>query len=114
MGGKECVLKLYPKGYSTADNNKWVSIFLFLADGEILKEDERIYVQADLKVEDPFGSNHLTYKIEQWLKEAGTGYGWDHYVSLAKLREAYLDKKDTLKVEIEFQVVSATKHSSFT
>lgn len=53
------VLELYPKGYSTEDS-KLLSIFLNFADGEILKEDEKIYVQADVKVEDPFGSNHLT------------------------------------------------------
>ncbi|ESQ38614.1 hypothetical protein EUTSA_v10029340mg, partial [Eutrema salsugineum] len=58
MGGKNWILKLYPKDYSTEDG-KWLSIYLFLADGEVLKEDEKIYVQADLKVEDPRGSDHL-------------------------------------------------------
>lgn len=56
------LLKLYPKGYSaySAPDDKWVSIFLFPDVGEILKEDDKIYVQANLKVEDPRGSNHLT------------------------------------------------------
>ncbi|KAG7552532.1 MATH/TRAF domain [Arabidopsis thaliana x Arabidopsis arenosa] len=112
-GGKKWVLKLYPKGYSIEDS-KWLSIFLHLADGEILKENEKIYVQADVKVEDPFGSNHLTIQLNRWFDRPGQGYGWDHFVSIAELRKSYLDKEDTLKVEIEFKVVSATKYSSVT
>ncbi|CAH8385945.1 unnamed protein product [Eruca vesicaria subsp. sativa] len=110
-GGRKWVLKLYPKGYSTPDN-KWVSIFLHLEDGEVLKEDEKVYVEADLKVEDPQRSSHLTRNLNWWSKVAGAGYGWDHFVSLADLQKSYLDKEDTLKVEIEFKVVSVTKYSS--
>ncbi|CAA7047603.1 unnamed protein product [Microthlaspi erraticum] len=61
MGGREWVLSLYPKGYAT-ENSKWLSIFLYLADGEILSDDEKVYVKADLKVEDPHRSNHLSYE----------------------------------------------------
>ncbi|KAL1219947.1 TNF receptor-associated factor-like protein [Cardamine amara subsp. amara] len=111
IGGRRWVIKIYPKGYSIADG-KWLSIYLF-ADGEILKEDEKVNVRAQLKVEDPHGSNHLSDEVNWWLKEQGSAYGWDHYVSIDKLRKSYLDKDDTLKVEIEFKVVSATKYSSF-
>ncbi|KAF8053289.1 hypothetical protein N665_1436s0005 [Sinapis alba] len=111
MGGRKWVLKLYPKGFSTPDN-KWVSIFLYPDVGEILKEDEKVYVEADLNVEDPRGSNHLTRNLSWWFEIAGAGYGYDHFVSLANLRKLYLDNEDTLKVKIEFKVVTTTKYSS--
>ncbi|KAF8106289.1 hypothetical protein N665_0144s0001 [Sinapis alba] len=112
-GGRKWVLKLYPKGYSySTSDNKWVSIFLHLDDGEILKEDEKVYVEADLKIEDPRRSSHLTRKLNWWPEIAGTSFGWAHFVSLADLQKSYLDNEDTLNVEIEFKVVSATKYSS--
>lgn len=46
-----------------------------------------------------------------WHVKSNTGWGWDQLVSLAELKKAYLDKDDTLTVEIEFEVVSATKYS---
>ncbi|KAL0712133.1 hypothetical protein Bca4012_019111 [Brassica carinata] len=114
IGGRKWLLKLYPKGYSaySAPDDKWVSIFLFPDVGEILKEDDKIYVQANLKVEDPRGSNHLTRNMNGWYQLAGTGRGYDHFVSLLNLRNSYLDDEDTLKLEIEFKVVSTTKYSS--
>lgn len=39
------------------------------------------------------------------------GWGWNKLLSLAELRKSYLDKEDALNVEIEFEVVSATKYS---
>ncbi|XP_010470603.1 PREDICTED: MATH domain and coiled-coil domain-containing protein At3g58260-like [Camelina sativa] len=113
MGGMKWALKLYPKGYSIRDN-KWLSIFLSLDDSEVLKEDEKVYVKANLRVQNPSGSNHLTRELNRWCDIPGVGYGWDHMVSIAELRKSYLDKEDTLIVEIEFKVVSATKYSSFT
>ncbi|VVB08643.1 unnamed protein product [Arabis nemorensis] len=103
VGGKKWCLQLYPKGYSIADT-----------DGATLKEDEKIYVKADLKLKDPLGSNHLTESVNCWFENPTTGYGWDYYVSIAELRNTYLDKEDSLKVEIQFEVVSATEYSPFT
>ncbi|KAL1196036.1 MATH domain and coiled-coil domain-containing protein [Cardamine amara subsp. amara] len=112
-GGKEWVLKMYPKSYSTP-TGKWFSIFLAIADGEILEDDEEIYVKAQLKVEDPYGSNHLKKELNYWFPIGPIGSGFPQYVSMAELRKSYLDKEDTLNVEIEFDVVSAIKYSSFT
>lgn len=39
------------------------------------------------------------------------GWGWYEFMSLAKFAKAYLDKQGSLKVEIEFEVVSTTKYS---
>lgn len=39
------------------------------------------------------------------------GLGWHQFMSLDKLREAYLDKEGSLKIEVEFEVVSTTKSS---
>ena len=55
------VLSLYPKGDSKADG-KWLSIYLDLAASDTLKEDEKIFVQANLRVLDPLGSNHIEHK----------------------------------------------------
>ncbi|EOA22504.1 hypothetical protein CARUB_v10003159mg [Capsella rubella] len=112
MGGRQWLLKLYPKGYSIKDS-KWLSIFLVLDGSEVLKEDEKVYVKTHLKVLNPSGSNHLTKELNKWFDTPGFGFGWDHFVSIAALRNTYLDKEDTLKIEIEFEVVSATKYSSF-
>ena len=45
-----------------------------------------------------------------WHIESNNGWGWDQFLSLDKLRKVYLDKEDALNIEIEFQVVSATKY----
>ncbi|KAH0897476.1 LOW QUALITY PROTEIN: hypothetical protein HID58_047044, partial [Brassica napus] len=104
------VLKLYPKGYSREDD-KWLSVFLHLADNGTAKADEKIFVQANLRVLDPHGSNHKAYQMNTWQIGKNLGWGWDEFLSLEELRKAYLDKEDALNVEAEFEVVSATKYS---
>lgn len=46
-----------------------------------------------------------------WHDESNSGCGHDRIVSVAKLRETYLDR-DSLSVEVEFEVVSSTSYSS--
>ncbi|ESQ28273.1 hypothetical protein EUTSA_v10019457mg [Eutrema salsugineum] len=94
MGRKKWVLYLYPKGDSRV-NGKWLSVFLSLADSDKPKADEKIFTQAHVRVVDPHGSNHFARK----------------FFILTELLKLYLDKEDILNVEIEFEVVSATKHS---
>ncbi|KAL9861637.1 putative MATH/TRAF domain-containing protein [Arabidopsis thaliana] len=110
MGGKEWVLKLYPKGNSRADG-KYLSLYVHLADSETLKSDEKIFKQGHVRVLNPLGSNHVEVQSSCWYKESSRGWGWDHFLSIANLRKTYLDKEDALNVEIEFKVVSATKYS---
>ncbi|CAH2053051.1 unnamed protein product [Thlaspi arvense] len=113
VGGRKWVLELYPKGRYREDG-KCLSIFLSLADSETTLEGEKIYVCADIRVLDPRGSNHDTKSFNRWYKlKPGQGWGWEEFVSIAKLREAYLDE-DTLSVEVEFKVVSTTKCSPTT
>ncbi|CAA7033317.1 unnamed protein product [Microthlaspi erraticum] len=50
--------------------------------------------------------------VNWWLEKGCLGFGFDHFMSSADLRKSYLDNEDTLKVEIEFKAVSATKYSS--
>ncbi|WZZ33012.1 hypothetical protein YC2023_016413 [Brassica napus] len=96
------VLKLYPKGYSREDD-KWLSVFLHLADNGTAKADEKIFVQANLRVLDPHGSNHKAYQMNTWQIGKNLGWGWDEFLSLEELRKAYLDKEDALNVEAEFE-----------
>ncbi|CAN7040357.1 hypothetical protein BRARA_B01873 [Brassica rapa] len=100
---------LYPKGDSRADG-KWLSLYLRLADSDKPKADEKIFVQANFRVLDPLGSNHFERK-NRWYNYMNLGWGWNKLLSLAELRKSYLDKEDALNVEIEFEVVSATKYS---
>lgn len=58
------VLKLYPKGYN-ATYSTWLSLFLHLADGEVMKTGEEIHTQCDVRILDPFGCNHTTGKIKR-------------------------------------------------
>ncbi|RID74792.1 hypothetical protein BRARA_B01872 [Brassica rapa] len=110
VGERNWVLKLYPKGNSREDD-KWLSVFLHSADSDAPKADEKIFVQAKLRVLDPHGSNHKAYQMDTWHIEKNMGWGWDEFLSLDELRKAYLDKEDALNVEAEFEVVSATKYS---
>ncbi|KAJ0242775.1 TRAF-like family protein [Hirschfeldia incana] len=110
VGERNWVLKLYPKGYSR-EGDKWLSVFLHLADNGAPKADEKIFVQANLRVLDPHGSNHKAYQMNTWQIGKNLGWGWDEFLSLDELRKAYLDKEDALNVEAEFEVVSATKYS---
>ncbi|CAF2099376.1 hypothetical protein BRARA_E02028 [Brassica rapa] len=109
--GRNWVLKLYPKGNNTTCS-RWLSLFLHLADSETktMTTGEEIYTQCDMRILDPFGSHHVTLKLNQWHKNT-SGWGWSEFVSLAKLEEAYLDKQGYLKVEIEFEVVSTITYS---
>ncbi|KAL1187750.1 Ubiquitin C-terminal hydrolase 12 [Cardamine amara subsp. amara] len=110
MGGMKWVLKMYPKGNVRADG-KYLSLFLYLADSETLKPDEKIFKKAHVRVLDPLGYNHLTEKLSHWHNESNHGYGWPCFVSLTELRETYLNKEDALTVEVEFKVVSKNKYS---
>ncbi|KAJ0244162.1 MATH/TRAF domain-containing protein [Hirschfeldia incana] len=109
-GGSNWVLRLYPKGEDTACS-AWLSLFLQIGDGETMNTGEEIYVQCDIRILDPIGGNHLTRKFNQRLSNSTPSWGWREFVSLAHLEKAYLDKQGTLKVEIEFEVVSTTKYS---
>ncbi|XP_024014966.1 uncharacterized protein LOC18023671 [Eutrema salsugineum] len=111
VGGKTWVLKLYPKCFSTSSDDKWISICLHLAYNERLIKDERIYTRGHLRVLDPFGDDHITEKFNSWHDGSNSGCGCDKIVSVAKLREDYMDEVDTLSLEIEFDVVSATNYS---
>ncbi|XP_048615687.1 MATH domain and coiled-coil domain-containing protein At3g58200-like, partial [Brassica napus] len=110
MGAMQWVLWLYPKGDSRADG-KWLSLYLVLSDSNTLKADEKILTQANLRVLDPLRSNHLERKLNHWHNETNSGWGWNKFLSLAELRKSYLDTEDALTVEIEFEVVSATRYS---
>lgn len=55
---------------------------------------------------------YIFLAANRWVEGSNTGWGWDQFLSLAELRKSYLDKKDTLNVEVEFEVVSATKYST--
>ncbi|KAF8046191.1 hypothetical protein N665_3964s0004 [Sinapis alba] len=76
------------------------------------KPDEKIFRQAHIRVLDPLGSNHIEHKNKRWVDESKKSWGWVQFLSLAELRKTYLDKEDTLNVEVEFEVVSATKCST--
>ncbi|KAL0700818.1 hypothetical protein Bca4012_056940 [Brassica carinata] len=105
------VLVLYPKGDLRADG-EWLSFFLCLADSDKPEADEKIFVQASFRVLNPLGSKHFEYQLEMWYTEQIPAWGWSQFLSLAELPKVYLDKEDTLKVEVEFKVVSAaTKYS---
>ncbi|XP_033130268.1 uncharacterized protein LOC103831369 [Brassica rapa] len=111
MGGRKWVLRLYPKGDAIADG-KWLSIYLEMAPSDTLKEDEKIFVQANLRVLDPLGSNHIQLQMNVWFEVQNASWGWYNFMSLAELRKTYLDNKEhAVNVEIEFEVVSATNYS---
>ncbi|CAH8327146.1 unnamed protein product [Eruca vesicaria subsp. sativa] len=110
MGARKWTLLLYPKGDSRA-GGKWLSLYMQLADCDKPKAGEMILAQANLRVLDPLGSNHIERKLNYWHKEENLGWGSYMFLSLDELRKSYLDKEDALNVEIEFEVVSATKYS---
>ncbi|CAN6933046.1 unnamed protein product [Brassica oleracea] len=73
--------------------------------------DEKIFMQGHVRLLDPLGSNHYwARQLYDWHIESNTGWGWDQFLSLDELRKVYLDKEDAVNIEIEFEVVSATKY----
>ncbi|RID55652.1 hypothetical protein BRARA_G02901 [Brassica rapa] len=83
-----------------------------MAASDTLKEDEKIFVQANLRVLDPLGSNHIQLQMNVWFEVQNASWGWNKFMSLAELRKTYLDNKEhAVNVEIEFKVVSATNYS---
>ncbi|CAN8258485.1 unnamed protein product [Cochlearia groenlandica] len=112
FGGRKWVLELYPKGYSKTYWN-FLSLFLVLDEGETLEAEEKIYTRADVRILDPFGCNHKTGKVNNYHCHKNiSGLGWYEFVSLAKVKEAYLDKEGSLQIDIEFEALSTTKYSS--
>ncbi|CAA7052433.1 unnamed protein product [Microthlaspi erraticum] len=105
------VLKLYPKGYSTT-YCQWLSLFLHLPDSGTMKAGEEIYGGVDFRILDPFGCNHFSKNLSQRWDKDSSAWGWNEFVSLDRLQKGYLDKEGSLKVEVEFVVVSTTKYSS--
>lgn len=51
------MIKLFPKG-------KQLSLYMYLAENEKLKVGETIYMQANIRILDPFGCNHVTWKCK--------------------------------------------------
>ncbi|XP_019083071.1 PREDICTED: uncharacterized protein LOC109125589 [Camelina sativa] len=47
-------------GESAKVDDERVSIYLILADNETLREDEKVFAQAQLRLLDPFGHDHVT------------------------------------------------------
>ncbi|CAH8256831.1 unnamed protein product [Arabidopsis lyrata] len=111
MGEKNWTLTLYPKGDSETDGQLHQN--LLLADGETLMRGEMIFVRVQLQVLDPHGSNHLTESLTCWVMASTRAYGLPQSMPCAKIQEAYLDREDTLKVEIECEVVKAIKNNPF-
>ncbi|CAA7030915.1 unnamed protein product [Microthlaspi erraticum] len=112
MGGRNWVLKLYPKGYK--NDGKWLSVFLHLADFDKPKADEKIFIQGNFRVLDPLGSIHKDGQFYDWHVEANAGWGWNQFLSSDELRKLYLDKEENLNVEVKIEVVSETKYSPIT
>ncbi|KAG7533937.1 MATH/TRAF domain [Arabidopsis thaliana x Arabidopsis arenosa] len=95
-------------------NKKEQNYFTIQADSETLSEDEKIYVHADLQVLYPRPHeyyNHVTGAVNVCYKKSTPGWGCEEFVTIAKLREGYCLDNDTLKLEVEFKIVSATKYS---
>uniref|UniRef100_A0A0D3AEH4 MATH domain-containing protein n=1 Tax=Brassica oleracea var. oleracea TaxID=109376 RepID=A0A0D3AEH4_BRAOL len=84
LGGRNWMLKLYPKGLNTT-YSAWLSLFLHIADDETVKTGEETYVQCDMRILDPFGCDHLTKKINQRFGNSIPTWGWHKFVSLANL-----------------------------
>ncbi|KAL1213640.1 hypothetical protein V5N11_012597 [Cardamine amara subsp. amara] len=82
---------------------------MYLAEGETLEPDKKIFEEGLVRVLDPFGSNHL--RLNCWYDDTIHAWGWENFLRLAELQKAYLDKEDSWNVEVEFKVVSVTKYS---
>ncbi|XP_019100840.1 PREDICTED: uncharacterized protein LOC104789288 [Camelina sativa] len=108
--GRQWILKLYPVE-DERDQGKWISIFLSLEESERLDQDEKIFKQANIRVLDPRGSNHLSLSSNNWHKKSARGWGFCQFVSMDDLRKIYLDVEGALNIEVEFDVVSTTKFS---
>ncbi|CAN8266150.1 unnamed protein product [Cochlearia groenlandica] len=104
MGGKNWVLKMYPKGESSGDDK--VPLYLHLDDREKLARGEMLSVRVGARILDPRGSNHQTVSLNMWVMASTRAWGMPQYFSLAEIQEGYLDLEDTLSVEIECEVCS--------
>ncbi|KAG5416183.1 hypothetical protein IGI04_003750 [Brassica rapa subsp. trilocularis] len=91
VGGRNWVLKLYPKGLNAT--------YIPHADDETVKTGEETYEQCEMRILDPFGCDHLTRTINQKLSNSTPNLGWHKLVLLANLEKVYLDKLDGVGVE---------------
>ncbi|KAL1197507.1 Ubiquitin C-terminal hydrolase 13 [Cardamine amara subsp. amara] len=110
IGGKQWFLKLHPRGGDSREKGKSISIYLYTVYNETLNEDEKVYTRVHLRLVDPRGTTHIAREMNNWYKKPHTGFGWNGFAPLDKLRD-YLDAEGSLNIETEFYVVSTSNYS---
>ncbi|XP_019093404.1 PREDICTED: uncharacterized protein LOC104754072 [Camelina sativa] len=100
--GREWILELYPNANLTRDRAKWISIFLTLEESEGLDQDEKIFKQANIRVLDPRGSNHLSCSCKRWHDKLSPSWGFAQFVSMDDLKKIYLDVEDLIGLVLIF------------
>lgn len=101
-------LTLYPKGNGTA-RNKWLSLFLGLADSCSLKN--RRYAKFKLRIQNQISKKHCEKGAKAWFSPTIEDWGISMFKILSDLKDSsngYV-VKDTLIVEVEFMVISVVK-----
>ncbi|CAN8274797.1 unnamed protein product [Cochlearia groenlandica] len=102
-GGRNWVLKVYPKGNGDGTGNS-LSIYL------LSESSEKQYVRAKLRVLNQIPSNQVEKLVEGWPNAAENGWGYDNFIPLSDLNDETKGfvVDDLLKVEVEIMAFSKT------
>ncbi|KAL5794955.1 hypothetical protein ACOSP7_003549 [Xanthoceras sorbifolium] len=109
VGGRKWKLELCPKGYKTG-KGKSLSLFLYLADWEIVEPKRKLYAKYKLRV---LNHSHVrtVEKSVSHCFDSKVGWGYQDFMPLKDINErfsGYLND-DTLIVEVEFDAISSIK-----
>ncbi|KAK3207057.1 hypothetical protein Dsin_021103 [Dipteronia sinensis] len=106
VGGREWKLNLCLKGYKSG-KDKYLSLFIWLQDCEKLVPKEKVYAKYKLRILDHSQVKTIEKTDSKWF-DTKEGWGFHNLIPLKELSNGYLGK-DTLTVEVEFDVISVIK-----
>ncbi|XVF22811.1 hypothetical protein REPUB_Repub12eG0203100 [Reevesia pubescens] len=105
-------LAIFPKGNSNG-KGKALSVYLCLAEPDILPPKQKLYVEFRLRLRDQIKSNHHERTVKQWFSSSIRSLGYPEFESLTNLHDVSKGYIKNGVVIVEAEVIVITKVECF-